>query len=101
MSYSPRCINITLYGASNNTYSNICHNPMGLDQTIRGIHVKLNGTIVLQNRKEIESLYEISQELEIPIEMETHIYLGQSERCGVFNEEKCLSCDVLFGNGEI
>lgn len=99
MNRPPRRINITLYGASNDTYSKICHNPLGFDQAMRGIkllkergiHIKLNGTIVPGNVDEIERLYEISQELEIPIEMETYIYPGQRERYRDFNEESRLS----------
>ena len=37
----PRRVNITLYGASNETYNKLCHNPKGFDQTIRGIELLL------------------------------------------------------------
>lgn len=99
MNHPPRRINITLYGTSNETYAKICHNPNGYTQTIsaikllkeRGIHVKLNGTIVPDNVNEIEQLYTIAQELDCPIEMETYLYPSHREREHTFNTSARLS----------
>ena len=58
----PRRINITLYGVSNDTYKRLCHNPKGLDQTVRGIKllkernidVKMNVTVVKENLDDLQ-----------------------------------------------
>lgn len=97
--YMPRRINITLYGASNETYSRICHNPNGFTETIsaikrlkeREVQVKLNGTITPDNVEEIEKLYQISEELDVPIEIATYLYPGCRERNTSFEEEARLT----------
>lgn len=53
----PRRINITLYGASNETYERLCHYPGGLDKAVNGIRllrernidVKVNGSLAKAN----------------------------------------------------
>ena len=69
----PRRVNITLYGASNDTYNKVCHNPIGYDQTIRGIElllkynidIKLNGSIVPENQHEIQQLQDIADKYNV------------------------------------
>lgn len=78
----PRRVNITLYGASNDTYKRVCHNRLGFDQTIHTIKlmqqyeipVKLNGTICPENIRDIPELLRISKELELPIEIDTYMF---------------------------
>lgn len=53
----PRRINITLYGASNETYERLCHYPGGFDKAVNGIRllrernidVKVNGSLAKAN----------------------------------------------------
>ena len=78
----PRRVNITLYGASNETYRRLCKNPNGYDQTIRGIKllkernidVKLNVSLVKENKKDLSRMLEISRELNVPIKIDTYMY---------------------------
>lgn len=97
--YMPRRINITLYGTSDETYNKICHNSKGFTQTMsaiqllkaRGIQVKLNGTITPGNVNEIDRLYEISKEVDVPIEIATYLFPGNRERNKCFNSNARLS----------
>lgn len=78
----PRRVNITLYGASNETYEKLCHMPDGFDKTIKGIKrlldknisIKLNASIVPENVHEIEKLQEIADHYDLPIKMDTYMY---------------------------
>lgn len=55
--HKPRRINITLYGADEKAYRELCHYPGGFDKTIhgirllrqRGVDVKLNGSVTRRN----------------------------------------------------
>lgn len=78
----PRRVNVTLYGASNATYEKICNNPFGFDQTIRGINlmkkhkidIKLNGTLVPENKDEIYDLFELAKRLELYLKVDTYMF---------------------------
>lgn len=60
----PRRINITLYGASNETYERLCHYPGGFDKAVNGIRllrernidVKVNGSLAKANVDDGEAL---------------------------------------------
>ncbi len=79
----PRRINITLYGSSEDTYLNLCHF-QGFDKTVKGIKllkekdikIKINGSIVKANYHQIDEIYEIADELEIPVHMDTYMLPG-------------------------
>ena len=81
-SSKPRRVNITLYGGSNETYSKLCKNPKGYDQTIRGINllksrnidVKINVSLVKDNMEDLPKLLEVANYLELPIEVDTYMY---------------------------
>ena len=85
--YPPRRINITLYGTNETTYESLCHYP-GFEKTIRGIRllrerkidVKLNGSATKDNKNELETLYEIAKELEVPIHVDTYMIPGLKDR---------------------
>lgn len=95
----PRRVNITLYGASNETYNKLCHNPYGFDQTMRGIEllkkhhidIKLNGTLVPENEHEASKLIEIANKLELPIKIDTYIYPSNRKKIHTFNPSTRLS----------
>ena len=78
----PRRVNITLYGASNETYSRLCKNPKGFDQTInaikllkdRDIDVKMNVSVVEENKMDVPRMIEISGELGVPIDIDTYMF---------------------------
>lgn len=95
----PRRVNITLYGASNETYQKLCHYPQGYDKTIEGIErllaqhidIKLNGTIVKENEHEIEKLQAIANHYHLYLKMDTYIYPCSRERNQSFNPNSRLS----------
>lgn len=78
----PRRVNISLYGASNNTYKELCGNPKGFTQVMNGIHllldagvqVKINFTPTPQNCHDLEKVIEITESLNIPISTPTYMF---------------------------
>lgn len=82
----PRRLNITLYGASDETYAKLCNNPKGFTQVMKAINIlkeknidiKLNCTLTPYNINELDNIYKISKEINIPIE--TAYYLMPSIR---------------------
>ena len=78
----PRRVNITLYGASNETYERVCHNKTGYDETIKGIEllkdrnidVKINVSLVKENMMDLPKILQIAKELEVPIKVDTYMY---------------------------
>ena len=78
----PRRVNITLYGASNETYKKLCKNPNGFDQTInaikllkeRDIDVKMNVSVVEENKNDLAQIIKISGELGVPVSIDTYMF---------------------------
>ena len=78
----PRRINISLYGASNETYSRLCNNPKGFTQVEnaikllkeRDIHMKLNFCITPYNIMDVEKMVEFAEKYEIPVAPTTYMY---------------------------
>lgn len=78
----PRRINITLYGASDETYASLCGNPHGFSQVMRAlkllkernISVKLNCSMTPYNRSDLDDIYRISEKLDIPIEIGYYMF---------------------------
>ena len=81
-SSKPRRVNITLYGGSNETYSKLCKNPKGYDQTIRGIKllksrnidVKISVSLVKENMHDLPKLLEVANSLDTPINVDTYMH---------------------------
>ena len=48
----------------------------------RGVDVKINGSVTKENCKDIERIYQIGRELEIPVHMDTYMLPGIRERAG-------------------
>lgn len=86
--YKPRRINITLYGADDGAYEKLCHYPGGFSKTLKAIQllkernvaVKINGSVTKDNRKDMESIYQIGRELKVPVHMDTYMLPGIRER---------------------
>jgi radical SAM protein with 4Fe4S-binding SPASM domain len=77
----PHRINISLYGGSNETYKGMC----GLNafdtvvENIRtlksaGVDVRINVSITAHNRKDIEKIYALSQELNVHMKATSYMY---------------------------
>lgn len=78
----PRRLNITLYGASDETYGRLCRNPHGFTQVMkavkilknRGIDIKFNCSLTPENIDEQETIFNVAKELNIPIEMGFYMF---------------------------
>lgn len=89
----PRRINITLYGASNETYESLCHVPNGFDHALngirllkeRGIDVKINGSLAKTNLDDRMKIIEIGEHLDIPVRIDTYMYPSIRERSCSYN----------------
>lgn len=78
----PRRLNITLYGASDETYSRLCGNPKGFSKVMtavqllkeNGISIKFNCSLTPYNIHDLDEIYRLSEELDIPIELAYYMY---------------------------
>ncbi|MCI6120926.1 MAG: radical SAM protein [Lachnospiraceae bacterium] len=78
----PRRVNVTLYGASNETYARVTGNPRGYDQAMRGLNllkernipVKLNCSMIRENMADTPKILDISEKLEFPLEYNTYMF---------------------------
>lgn len=77
----PSQIDITLYGASRETYSKVCGNPDGFDQTLRGvallrdqgINVGLRTTIIKSNMDDYDKMAEIAKGFDLDLGVVNYI----------------------------
>lgn len=89
----PRRVNITLYGASDKTYEDLCHFPGGFQKAMEGIRflrdygvdVKIGGSLTKANQNEIESIIEIGEELDVPVRIDTYMMPATRERSMPYN----------------
>ena len=66
--YPPTATNVTLYGASSQTYERICGNPDGFDKTLNGLdllsqvptELEVRSTFIKDNRHELDELRAIA-----------------------------------------
>ena len=93
--HKPRRINITLYGATDDAYEKLCHYPGGFSKTIqairllreRNVDVKINGSVTKDNRDDMEAIYQIGRELDVPVHMDTYMLPGIHERKLPFEQQ--------------
>ena len=73
----PVVVNVTLYGASAETYERTCGDASGFERTLRGISllrdagipVDMRTTIIRQNLDDFEQIYQISKERKLKLEL--------------------------------
>lgn len=91
----PSRINITLYGADNETYARLCRNPQGFDQTVRaiellreaGICVNINASFTPYNIEDMEAIYAFSKERDLTVTATSYMFPPmRSAREGVLDE---------------
>lgn len=78
----PQKVNISLYGASDETYRKLCGNPKGLTQVLqgirllkeRGIPVKLNSSMTSYNYEDLERMKDISEKLDVPLKIANYMF---------------------------
>lgn len=91
--YSPRRMNVTLYGGSEETYERLCHYKDGFRKTLngirllkeRGIAVKINGSAVQANRQELEKIASVGKQLEVPVNIDCYMMPSVRERDRTYN----------------
>lgn len=93
----PTRINMTLYGASNETYERLCRNPKGFTQVTKairllkeaGITVKLNASMTPYNVCDLEKIISFAKEEKLIIQATTYMFpplrrdsskIGQNDR---------------------
>lgn len=78
----PARMNITLYGASDETYARLCRNPHGYTQTVNavkllkeaGISVKLNASMTQYNIGDLDGIYKTARELNVYVQATAYMY---------------------------
>lgn len=78
----PARINITLYGASNETYARLCGNPNGFTQVSRAIHllkdaginVKLNCSLTPYNADDLEKIFAFAKENGLLVQASSYMF---------------------------
>ena len=86
--YKPRRVNITLYGADEKAYANLCHYPGGFARTISGIRllqkygvdVKVGGSLARANRGDLDRILEIGEQMDVPVRVDTYMMPAARER---------------------
>ena len=84
----PRRINITLYGADEKAYTELCHFPGGFEKTLRGIRllrehgvdVKISGSLTKANQEDVRRLIAIGDALQVPVRIDTYMMPAVRER---------------------
>ncbi len=78
----PQKLNITLYGASSDTYRELCGNGNAYKKVIdaitrlheAGVKIKLNCTVTQYNCHDTEKIHEFAKKLKIPIQTVTYMF---------------------------
>lgn len=99
--YPPMRINMTLYGASDETYARLCNNPKGFTQVTKAIsllkenniQVKLNCSVTPYNKDDLKQMMDFAEEHSLIIDATAYMFpplrkdktkIGQNNR---FNAE--------------
>ena len=93
--HAPARMNITLYGASPETYGRICGNPDGYEKTVwairalreAGIAVVINASIIPENAGDLEAIIGFGQELGVAVHAATYMF-PPVRRCPVDTDSR-------------
>ena len=93
--HKPRRMNITLYGADDKAYEELCHYKGGFEKTIHAIRllrekkidVKINGSITTKNEEDIKNILKLSKELDAAVNLDTYMYPARRERNKPFDQQ--------------
>ncbi len=96
--HPPRRINITVYGSSETTYEKLCHFK-GYQKTVaaiklllaRKIKVKMNGSVTKANLDDFDAIYQLANDLKIPIHMDTNMLPGLKDQFKPFDQQARLN----------
>lgn len=84
----PRRINMTLYGADEKAYADLCRYPDGFEKTMnalkllkeRNVPVKINFSATRDNVSFLDEIYKIGKELDMLVETDTYMIPALKER---------------------
>ena len=113
----PVRINITLYGASDETYARLCGNPKGFTQTARairllkeaGIQVKINCSVTPYNVDDLEGIYAFAREEGLLVQATSYMFpplrrdtsmVGQNDRFSPQEAAYQSACILALDLGE-
>lgn len=93
--YKPRRMNITLYGADESAYRNLCHYPGGFEKTVNAVRllqqesvdVRLGSSLARNNQNDMEKIIAIGDQLGVPVRIDTYMMPAQRERFLPYNEQ--------------
>lgn len=91
--HKPRRVNVTLYGSSEEAYTNLCHYPNGFAKTIHAIKllqkysvdVKVSGSLTKANQDDIEKIIDLADSLGVPVRIDTYMMPATRERTLPYN----------------
>ncbi len=77
----PARVEVTLYGASAETYNNVCNNPWGFDRALRGIDLllaegidlELRTTVIRDNAGDYDKIVELAEERNVTLKIVDYI----------------------------
>ena len=80
--YPPMRINMTLYGASDETYGRLCNNPKGFTQVTKAlsllkennIQVKLNCSVTPYNKDDLKQMMDFAEEHDLVIQATSYMF---------------------------
>lgn len=109
----PQKLNITLYGASAETYRNLCGNGEAYEKALAavvklkqaGVNVKINFTANQYNRHDAAKIYELANRLELPIQPVSYMFPpvrvgGEADRLSAEEAAKVQFDCQMLGMGE-
>lgn len=97
----PRRLNISIYGASNETYEKLCHHPKGFDafnhaiQLLKERHVpvKLSCSLTPHNYPDLEAMIHYAKTNDLPIEVASYMFPPNRKKNHDANLENRLSIE--------
>ena len=113
----PTRINITLYGASDETYEKLCGNPKGFSQTVKAIHllkeagisIRINCSLTPHNAADMEKIYAFAKEEQLLVQATSYMFpplrrnenmVGENERFTPEETAYYSAKILLLQNGE-
>lgn len=96
--HKPRRVNITLYGADDRAYEQLCRYPGGFEKVINGIRllrnhgvdVKVGGSLTKINERDLGRLLDLGHELDVPVRVDTYMMPATRERQKPFDQQSRL-----------
>ena len=97
--HRPRRLNITLYGADEETYRRQCGSGEAFHRVVkavrmlreRGVDVKLNGSMTPQIREDLPRMAALARSLDVPIHVDPYMMPAARERSRAFDQQSRLS----------